>query len=391
MLLRKLKMFATVVAAVAGAFTTYVQAGTDFYKQVNLVSNSGTGGTTKDANLVNPWGVAFFPGGPFWVANNATNTATVYDGSGNNQNINVTLPATGKGDNNPTGQIYNGAGGFGGNVFIFDGEGGAISGWAGGSMATNLVDNSNKNAVYKGLTTGAIGGNNVLYATDFHNGTIDVIGSDLKPVTPSGGFTDPNLPSGYAPFNIENINGKLYVTYALQDSAKHDDLSGAHRGFVDVFNTDGVMQGRLISQGALNSPWGLALAPANFGKFSNDLLVGNFGDGTINAFNPNTGAFLGTLSDKNGKPIVIGDLWTIVFGNGGAGGQTDQLFFTAGVKDEAQGLFGHLDAATGGGQAVPLPNMLFVLPFAMLIAGVSMKRMRAAGTLERAAEARRCC
>jgi uncharacterized protein (TIGR03118 family) len=382
MLFGKLKVITTVAAAVVGAFSTCVVAGTDFYQQVNLVSDSGTGGTVMDSHLVNPWGVAFAPGGPFWVANNATNSATVYDGSGNNQNINVSLPATGAGDNNPTGQVYNGAGGFGGNIFIFDGEGGAISGWAGGSSATNLLDNSSKGSVYKGLTTGTSGGNPALFATDFHNGKVDVVGSDLKEVsTPASAFTDPNLPSGYAPFNIENINGKLYVTYALQNSEKHDDVSGAGHGFVDVFNQDGVLQGRLISQGQLNSPWGLALAPSNFGKFSNDLLVGNFGDGKINAFNPDTGAFLGTLSDKNGKPIVIGDLWTIVFGNGGAGGQTNQLFFTAGVKDEAQGLFGHLDAATGGGQAVPLPNMLFVLPFAMLIAGVSMKRMRA-GTLQ---------
>lgn len=355
------------VLCLAGA----ASAGTQFYQQTNLVSDGSVPAVTVDKNLINPWGIAYAPGGPFWIANNNSNTSTLYDGTGSKIPLTVNVPG------NPTGQVFNSTSDFSSSTFIFDGEGGTVTGWNGGTTVNTLVDNSAGGAVYKGLANGTSGGQNFLYAANFHSGKIDVFAGNNVPATLSAGaFTDPTLPAGYAPFDIQNINGKLYVTYALQNAAAHDDVSGAGHGFVDVFSTDGANMGRLISQGVLNSPWGIAQAPANFGKFSNDLLVGNFGDGKINAFDPITGAFLGSLSGSNGKPIDIQDLWALKFGNGGEAGQTNQLFFTAGLQDESQGLFGRLDAATGG-TAVPLPNMLYVLPFALAIAAISAKRMTA--------------
>ncbi|HSV12716.1 MAG TPA: TIGR03118 family protein [Tepidisphaeraceae bacterium] len=365
-------------AAVVGLAGSAALAGTDFYKQVNLVSDGSIAGTTGDPDLVNPWGVAFAPGGEFWISDNVSNNISLYDGAGNKFAPSIPVSGNAMGGAAPTGQVYNGTGEFGGSLFILSGEGGAINGWNGSGNATTLIDNSTSGTVYKGLAIGNSGGKNLIYASDFNHGVVSVYGGDLKAATlAAGAFTDANLPAGYAPFNVQNINGNIYVTYALQDAAKHDDIAGAGHGFVDVFGADGTFMQRLISGGALDSPWGIAMAPANFGKFSNDLLVGNFGDGKINAFNPTSGALLGTLSDNNGKPIVLGDLWAITFGGGGLDGATNQLFFTAGVSEESHGLFGHLDAAASGGQAVPLPNMLYVLPVALALAGVSAKRLRA--------------
>jgi uncharacterized protein (TIGR03118 family) len=365
-------------AVVVGLSGHIASAGTDFYKQVNLVSDGTISGTTADPDLLNPWGVAFAPGGEFWISDNVSNNISLYDSTGHKFGPSIPVEANAVGGAAPTGQVYNGTGEFGGNIFLMSGEGGAINGWNGGADASTLIDNSSNGTVYKGLAIGNSGGKNLIYASDFNHGTVAVYGGDLKVATlAAGAFTDTNLPAGYAPFNVQTINGQVYVTYALQNAAKHDDVSGAGHGFVDVFGADGTFMQRLISGGALNSPWGIAMAPSNFGKFSNDLLVGNFGDGRINAFNPTNGALLGTLSDKNGKPIVLGDLWAITFGGGGLDGATNQLFFTAGVSEESHGLFGHLDAATGGGQAVPLPNMLYVLPVALALAGISAKRMRA--------------
>jgi hypothetical protein len=208
----------------------------------------------------------------------------------------------------------------------------------------------------KGLATGTNGSNSLLHATNFGLGRVDVFDSSFHPTTVSGGFTDPNLPAGYAPFGIRNIDGNLYVSYALQDAEHHDNVSGAGHGFIDVFNTNGVLLERLVTQGALNSPWGLSLAPSNFGPFSGDLLVGNFGDGEIHAYNPNNGTFLGTLDDESGNPIVIQGLWGLDFGNGAASGSLDSLYFTAGIPGpdmvEDHGLFRrpHSGARTGAGR-----------------------------------------
>ena len=246
---------------------------------------------------------------------------------------------------------------FQGAHFIFATEDGTIAAWTGGTAASLKVDNSGSGAVYKGLAIGNNGSGNHLYAANFNSGTVDVFDASFAPVTVSGGFTDPNLPSGFAPFNIQNINGNLVVTFAKQDAAKHDDVAGPGNGFVDVFDANGVLLRRLVSNGPLDSPWGLALAPAGFGIFSGDLLVGNFGDGTINAFNPITGALLGHLTDLSGSPITIEGLWALLFGNGGNGGTADELFFTAGIPGtgavEDHGLFGDLTAA-----ATPLPGAL---------------------------------
>lgn len=219
------------------------------------------------------------------------------------------------------------------------------------------MDNS-LTAVYKGLAIGNNGTENQLYATNFRAGFIDVFNSIFSPVTIPGVFNDPGLPAGFAPFNIRNLGGKLYVTYAKQDLLKHDPVAGAGNGFVDVFDTSGAFLQRLVSGGQLNSPWGLALAPGNFGAFSNDLLVGNVGDGSINAFDPVTGAFVGQMLDGSGNPLAIPGLLGLDFGNGGNGGDLDKLYFTAGGAAGDHGLFGSLQD-----QTVPEPSTLALLGF----------------------------
>jgi uncharacterized protein (TIGR03118 family) len=230
--------------------------------------------------------------------------------------------------------------------FIFDTEDGTISAWASGSAAVLKVDNSLSNAVYKGLALASNGGNPYLYAADFHNAQIDVYDGNWNPATLSGNFSDTNIPAGFAPFNIRLIEGNLYVTYALQDAEKHDDVAGPGNGYVDVFDTGGNLLQRLISQGALNSPWGIALAPQGFGSHAGHLLVGNFGDGRINTFDPVTGAWLGALYTSSGDPFSEPGLWALVFGNGGSGGNPHTLYFTAGIAGpdsvESHGLFGAL-------------------------------------------------
>ena len=213
--------------------------------------------------------------------------------------------------------------------------------------------------VYKGAADANIGGNVYLYSANFGTGAIDVLKGNGGAPALTGNFTDPTLPAGYAPFDIKNIGGQLYVTYALQDAAKHDEVPGAGNGFVDVFDTSGTFVKRLISGGALNSPWGMAIAPAGFGPFGGKLLVGNFGDGKINVYDPTTGTFLDTLDDQNGNPIAILGLWGLEFGNGAQGTSTDALYFTAGIPEpggavEDHGLFGNI-------QQTPEPSSIFLL------------------------------
>ncbi len=345
-----------------GASATAASSAQAGYLQLNLVSDQAGAALILDPNLVNPWGIAQSATSPFWISDNGADVATIYSGdvSGSpfsKAGLVVSIPGGA-----PTGQVANSTSDFvvsSGSasapaLFIFASENGDITGWnptvpppAPSTHAQTGV--SVPDAVFKGLALANNGTANFLYATDFHNGQIDVFDSSFHQVTQApGAFADPNLPAGYAPFNIANLGGKLYVTYALQDAAKHDDSAGFGHGFVDIYDTSGVLLQRLITgtpgdpASPLNSPWGLAIAPANFGDFSGDLLVGNFGNGWINAFDPTSGAFLGSLSDASGKPIVIDGLWGLQFGNGTAGGDANTLFFTAGTGSEQHGLFGAL-------------------------------------------------
>jgi uncharacterized protein (TIGR03118 family) len=347
--LNRLVLLATAAVVVASTSQRVLADGVNNFTQTNLVSDIPGLAKTTDPDLVNPWGVSFGPTSPFWVSDNRTGVATLYNGAGDKIPLVVSVPPPNGGTppSAPTGQVFNpSAANFGGSHFIFATEDGTISAWTSGTSAVLMVDNSFSGAVYKGLAIGNTSEGSRLFATDFHNGTINVFGTNFAPVSPSGSFTDPNLPAGYAPFNIQNIGGKLYVTYAVQDAAKHDDVSGAGNGIVDVFDLEGNLIQRLISNGSLNSPWGMAIAPAGFGSFGNDLLVGNFGDGTINVFDPITGTFIMQLDGANGLPIVNLGLWDLTFGNGGNGGSTSDLYFTAGIPGdghvEDHGLFGSL-------------------------------------------------
>jgi uncharacterized protein (TIGR03118 family) len=316
------------------------------YVQTNLVSDVPGWAATLDPNLVNSWGIDFSATSPAWIADNGTGLATLYTGSGGIIPLVVTIPPPS--GSAPTGLVFNGTGGFvvtahdlsGSAFFIFDSEDGIISGWnptVDLHNAVVAVDNSESGAVYKGLAIGTTSDGSFIYATNFHSGWVEMYDSNFKWVK---NFKDWDLPKGYAPFGIRNINGKLYVTFALQDADAHDDVSGPGHGFVDVFDLDGNKVKRLISHGELNSPWGLALAPASFGKFSGDLLVGNFGNGHINAFNIDNGSARGHMLRPNGHTLEIDGLWGLHFGNDAAAGPSNVLLFTAGPEDESHGLFG---------------------------------------------------
>jgi uncharacterized protein (TIGR03118 family) len=380
---------ATAVIAISVVAVTAVRADDDgFFGRQNayvvnpLVSDQTGQAPIIDPNLKNSWGVAFTPGNsPFWIADNATGLATLYDGDGTiappppNGPLVVTIPCpspAGQGsacpaNASPTGVVWNPTtSGF--NVpgttpatpshFIFDSEDGTISAWASGNTATIAVNNSTipnatNGAVYKGLVTGVNVNNNgtvFLYATNFRAGTIDAFDTNFNQVTPGtagkidGTFTDPRIPAGFAPFGIQNINGDLFVTYAKQNAQKHDDVAGAGNGFVDVFDTNGNLLRRFASRGPLNSPWGVARASFAFGKFSGDILIGDFGDGRINVYDSDRN-FLGQLRDTNGEPISIDGLWTLTLG-GGAKSSSDTLYFTAGPNGETDGLFGTITPAS---------------------------------------------
>ena len=344
---------ATILIGAAIAFPSRAQ---NSYSQHNLVSDIPGLADHTDPQLVNPWGIASTGTSPFWVSDNGTGVSTLYNSSGTKLGLVVTIPAPAT----PTGVVFNSsASSFNGDVFIFATEGGTIDGWRGalGTSAETLEINFSGSAVYKGLAIATQATGTYIYAADFHNAAISVFpGTVVTPPLP-GNFTDPNLPSGYAPFNIQTIqtvNGSsLLVTYAVQDASKHDEVDGAGFGIVDQFDLNGNFVQRLISNGgALNAPWGLAIAPADFGLFSNDLLVGNFGDGRINAFDPLTGAFLGTLDDNFGNPIEIPGLWGLRVGNGGNGGDLNSVYFAAGIPGpdsvEDHGLFGSLTVPDSG-------------------------------------------
>jgi uncharacterized protein (TIGR03118 family) len=355
-------------AGALGAAPAGASAHIGGYRQINLVSDQPGVAPLTDPDLVNAWGLAASPGtnaapgSPLWVADNGTDKATLYAGASATSVSKVPLVVNVTGAA-PTGQVFNSDssafvvsdshGNSGSALFLFDTENGTIDGWAPNvnpngtnpSTVTEVARNNGANAVYKGLAVATVKGKSFLYATNFRSGRVEAYDSTFTPVEMPGGlFVDPGLPAGYGPFGIAEIKGSLYVSFAQQDATLHDDVAGPGHGFVDVFTNTGAFVRRLVTRGSLNSPWGLALAPASFGRFGGDLLVGNFGNGLINVYNPANGAPLGRLRQPNGLPIQIDGLWALKFGNGNAA-KTGQLLFSAGPDGESHGLLGKIVVA----------------------------------------------
>jgi uncharacterized protein (TIGR03118 family) len=355
----------TLSIAVLGLFSLATTlSAQQHYKQTNLVSDIPGMAAVTDPNLVNPWGMSRSSGSPWWISDNGAGLTTLYSGTGAATPLGQPCPAgtntncvvVPSGDPNssptgtPTGQVFNGTTDFQltpGNPahFIFATEDGTISGWNGGPTAVIKV-NTKSASVFKGITVATVkrpDGSlaNQLYVADFRKGRVEIFDANFHRMPLSDdAFRDENIPQGYAPFNVQNIGGNILVAFAQADSQGHDDVQGAGHGYVDVFTTTGHLLLRLQHGNWFNSPWGMTQAPTDFGLFSHDLLVGQFGSGQILIFNSVTGAFRGTLNDASNKPITIDGLWDIVFGSGGTSGPATALFFTAGLNDEADGLFG---------------------------------------------------
>jgi len=320
------------------ATSTRLRAQQTGYSQTNLVSNTAGVATTTDPQLLNPWGISFIPGSDFWIADNNSGVSTLYDQTGSKDNgLVVTIPGATKQPNPnnncspgcPTGSVANGNGSyFGGGQFIFGTEDGIVANWTGASnTATVAFDNSASGAVYKGL---ALLNGTSLLAANFNSGKVDVLDRNFTLTSLSGSFSDPRLPAGFAPHGIRVIGNQIYVAYAMQDAAKHDAQPGAGLGQVDIFDSNGNFVSTFVAAGGkLNAPWGVVAAPATFGTFANAILVGNFGDGTINAYDT-TGKFLGQLTDSSGKALVNPGLWDMAFGGGGPSGDPGTLYLTAG-------------------------------------------------------------
>jgi uncharacterized protein (TIGR03118 family) len=340
---------------------------TNNYRQTNLVSDLSGFAQIQDPNLVNPWGLAFSGNSPFWTSNQGSGTATLFSGDVNGGPLSkvaltVTIPGTPAGLNtgivfNPTNDfVITSGGGTSKANFIFATLNGNIVAWRAGTVASIVATQAGH--VYTGLAisaTTAAATPNFLYAADFKNKKIDVYDKNFAPVTLAGTFTDtgaPAIPADFSPFNVQNLGGALYIAYAKVNPASGDDLPGVGNGFVSKFDLNGNFLSRVVSNGPLNSPWGMTIAPAGFGAFPGALLVGNFGDGEINAFNLTTGALLGGLNNEAGTPIIIPKLWAIAFGNGGGGGDTGALYFNAGFDDENHGLFGSLRPALASSTAI---------------------------------------
>jgi len=374
----KCAKLSVVFALVAFAAPNLTQA--QHYTQTNLVSNISGKAATTDPNLKNPWGLTRSPGGsPWWVGNNNSGTSTLYDGAGTPQNffpdphpdsngnginspfnnfVMVPPPGFAPGTQSaPTGVVFNGsptdflvAPGKQA-IFIFATEDGTISGWNPMVNVTNAilkVDNSDKgsanSAVYKGMTSGEIDGKKFLYVANFRSARVEVYDTNFQRVhLGEDAFEDERIREGFAPFNVQNIGGSLFVTYAKQDGPRHDPVGGDGLGFVDIFSTKGEFQGRLEHGDWFNAPWGVVWTPRDFGEFSNTILVGNFRSGWIAAFNGFTKKFIGFMrNDKDGSPVFIDGLWSLTFGNNGNAGSSNTLFFTAGPNNETDGLFGTL-------------------------------------------------
>jgi uncharacterized protein (TIGR03118 family) len=341
-----------VSAAAASVAPSRANDGTEFH-QTNLVSDLSTvGAMLVDPALKNPWGLALSASPPLWVANNASATATVYSVGAGAATVTavplaVAIPGgrASTGDPpSPTVQVLNATAAFGGARFIFSSESGQITTWKPTDGRAAELKFSSPTAVYKGLAIASSGDGTFLYASNFHDATVDVFDTNFQNVTLAGDFSDPSLPGGYAPFGIQELHGLIYVTYAKQNDAKHDDVAGRGHGFIDVYTVDGFFVKRLASRGSLDSPWGMVTAPASFGDFAGKLLVGDFGDGRINVFDPFSGRFLAQLRNEAHRPIAIDGLWGLKVGTAATAG-TGTVLFSAGINGEADGLLGALTAA----------------------------------------------
>jgi uncharacterized protein (TIGR03118 family) len=336
-------LFASVSPAIARALDVFVAP---------LVTDDDSihPGQITDPALVNPWGVSYGPTTPFWVSDNGSGMATLYrvepgTDSTSKQSLGVSIPGAGS----VTGQVFNDGSQFNGDLFLFGSEDGTISGWR-PSLGTNaeVLQTALPSNSYKGLTLESVSGNSYLFAADFEDAQIDVLKGSAGAPDLSGSFTDPNLPSGYAPFNIQNLGGTLYVTYAVV-GPDGDDVAGAGNGIVNAFDAQGNLVRRIATGGVLDSPWGLAIAPTSFGDLAGKLLIGNFGDGTIHAFDPgSTDSLLGALTDGAGHPVSIDGLWALLPGNGAGAGDPDAIYFSAGPDEESHGLFGVIHAPEPG-------------------------------------------
>jgi len=320
-----------------------------------LTSDITSAGPNLDTNLVNPWGMSISPGGPWWISDNGTGLSTLYNSTGQPQGLVVTIPpGSGSGTGTPSGTVYNASStdfkiNGQSTPFLFCTEDGTISGWYGGSTAFIAVNNNTLGSVYKGMSIAQAAGSNYLYVANFNAGTVEVYDHNftLHSFGPNS-FVDSTIPAGFAPFNVQNIgNNKLVVTYAKQNAAKHDDVPGPGNGYVDVYDSQGNLQFRLSHVLFLNSPWGIAVAPQNFLGYPGELLIGNFGSGLVTAFNATTGAWIGNMTNVNDLQVQIPGLWGLNFGNGGSGGPTNTLFFTAGPYGENHGVFGMITPHPG--------------------------------------------
>jgi uncharacterized protein (TIGR03118 family) len=367
------------LATTASAWAQMLQAkmkATAFYTQTNLVSSmKSLKAKIHDKNLSNPWGLVQGPT-PFWVSDNNAGVSTLYDGNGKIFRVadggkmvpfvvTIPPPANSNAVAAPSGIVFNGTtADFGGDMFIFSTEDGTISGWqeSDGTGAVLHVDNSAvptaaTGAVYKGLAIATLNGNQFIYATNFRSGNVDVFDTSYSPVTSlTGTFTDPNATAGFAPFGITLLNGNLWVSYAMQDTPKHDPVHQVGAGYIDIFTTDGVFVQRFATGGNLNAPWGMVLTPSTFGPLGGDYWIGNFGDGNINVFG-SSGAQVGQPTGKNGKPLNVDGLWALVFGNGSNDASTSALYFTAGPSMETEGIFGEFEAKNTKSQSPGMPGM----------------------------------
>jgi len=320
-------------------------------------SISGFGETTlvtsaSDPDLVNSWGITSSATSPFWISNNGTGTSTLYSTAGVKQGLVVSMPA---GSEPITGLVFNGTASFNGDTFLFASENGTVAGWRAALGTTAEPVFSQTGAIYKGLAIS--NAKDVLFAANFAAGTIDVFSGSSR----IGAFSDPTVPAGYAPFNVQNVGGRIFVTFALREGM--DDVPGAGHGFVDIFDPVSQTFTRAISQGALNSPWGLTLAPSGFGAVGGDLLVGNFGDGLINAYAAASFNLVGSLGSSSANPLVNEGLWGLIVGNGGNGGLANSVYITAGPDDEQGGMFARIDA-------VPEPSTTFLFCSGLLVLGI---------------------
>lgn len=332
----------------------------------NLVTDDQAANPAQitDSGLVNGWGISYSPTSPFWVSSNGGGTATVYRVDPATQaTTKVPLTVAIPGAGSITGQVFNagGAGQFNGNTFLFVSEDGTVSGWR-GSLGTTAETLASVNGIYKGAAYASVGANSYLYAADFGRGSIDVFKGNASATNLTGSFTDAALPSGYVPFNVQTLAGSLFVTYAKRDGSSTDETAGAGFGYVDRYDLQGNLLGRVASGGVLDAPWGLAIAPSSFGALAGSLLVGNFGDGRISAYNLATDSFMGQIDGSNGQPLAIDRLWALSVGNDGSAGSSQSLYFTAGPSDESHGLFGVM-------QAVPEPDSVALIAAGLMLLG----------------------